>query len=352
VNRLRGARVLSLATLLTSMIMMSISANASDANQIRLGVLGDSGSHSYQDQYSFPPGTMWRGGAFRRSTLQWTEVLVRLRSARIDMGPWGEWGQRKPIAMALDWLGLSSRSPKKQDYLYNMAASGAVCDDLVSGVFRQAPRLADLMAQEPQAWQTGIVIIRMGINDIGNFPTLKLIANDPASSGVQERSKNCVNRIQETIRLLRAIQPKLRFVIVSPLCDTDDPNNKALWNSAREQANLALGFSYLSNSMRQMAAGDPSLHFIDDNLWFRSRWGGRDATGKPDYKTVRIGDALKATNTVGDDPRNAILMDDHAGLAWNALYAQALVDELNSAWKLDLAPISEAELSQFISSLL
>jgi lysophospholipase L1-like esterase len=332
--------------------MTSIPANAAAANRIRLAVLGDSDSQSYQDDYSFPPGSTARGGAFHRSTLQWTEILVRLRSARVDMGPWGEWGQRRSFARVLDWLGLPSRSPIKQDYSYNVAVSGAVCDDLVSGVYRQAPRLADLMAQEPDPWRTGIVVIRMGGNDIGNHHMLELMAQDPNAPAVKDRSANCVNRIQEAIHLLRAVQPKLRFVIVSPMSDTDDPNNKALWNSAREQANLELGFSYLQNALRDMAARDSAFHFIDDVQWFRSRWGGRDASGKPDYKTVRIGDVLAVTNTTGDDPRNSTLNDDHAGLAFNALYAQFLVDELNSAWKLDVPPISEAELSGFIKPLI
>jgi hypothetical protein len=192
----------------------------------------------------------------------------------------------------------------------------------------------------------------MGGNDIGNLPMLKLMANDPTAPAVKERSANCVERIQETIHLLRAVQPSLRFVIASPTSDNDDPHNFALWRSAREQANLAQGFSYLQNALRAMAAPDAAFHYIDDAQWLRNRWGARDASGKPDYKTVRIGDALEVTNTAGDDPRNAILDDDHAGLAFNALYAQFLVDELNSAWKLDLPPISEGELSKFLKTVL
>ena len=352
VSRLRIGISFSLSVLLASMLMNSTAANADAANRVRLAVLGDSDSQSYQDDNWFPPGSGERGGAFHRSTLQWTEILIKLRSARIDMGPWGEWGQRRSVARVLDWLGLSSRSPVKQDYQYNMAASGAVCDDLVSGVNRQAPRLADLISQEPDRWRAAIVIIRMSGNDINTHRMLELMAKDPTAAVVQERSANCVNRIQEAIRVLRAVQPKLRFVIASPMCDNDDPYNAALWRSAGEQANLAQGFSYLRNALRDMAARDPSLRYIDDSRWFQSRWGSRDASGKPDYRAVRIADVLEVTNTAGDDPHNAILKDDHAGLAYNALYAQFLVDELNSAWKLAVPPISEAELATFIKSLL
>ena len=352
VSRFRMGVFLTLSLSLASMIMNPTSANADAANRVRLAVLGDSDSQSYQDDNWFPPGSGERGGAFHRSTLQWTEILVKLRSARIDMGPWGEWGQRRSVARVLDWVGLSSRSPAKEDYQYNMAVSGAVCDDLVWGVTRQAPRLADLISQAPAEWRAAIIVIRMGGNDINTHHMLELMAKDPTAPTIKERSSNCVNRIQETIRLLRAVQPTLRFVIASPMSDNDDPFNAALWRSAREQANLAQGFSYLQNALRDMAAHDSALHYIDDSRWFQGRWGTRDASGKPDYKSVRIGDVLEVTNTAGDDPHNAILKDDHAGLAFNALYAQFLVDELNSTWKLNVPPISEAELSTFIKALL
>ena len=47
-------------------------------------------------------------------------------------------------------------------------------------------------------------------------------------------------------------------------------------------------------------------------------------------------DGLQATsflphqvrNTVGDEPRNAVIADGHAGLVWNVLWAQSLVAHL------------------------
>jgi hypothetical protein len=315
---------------------------------IRLAVLGDSDSHSYQDRYSFPPGSPARGGAYRVSTLQWTEVLIGLRLKSIDLGPWGEWGQRRPLAQMLDWLGMESRTPKKEDFLYNLAASGAGCNDLMSGIYRQAPRLADLMRPQPDAWRGAIIVIKMGINDIGNYSMLKLMAQDPSSPVVRERSLNCANRIEETILFLRKIQPKIRFVLVSPFNDNDDPGNLAEWNSALEQANLKKGFMHLDNSLRTITTKNQSVHYMNDGEWFHMRWGSRDANGKPNYQTVHIAGVIDVTNTAGDEPTNAVLNDHHAGLVWNTLWAQALVNEINDAWMVGIPAITDGEAAEFI----
>ena len=57
-----------------------------DAAAVALAVIGDSDSHSYQDIYTFPSASPMRGGAFRQGSLQWTEVLDRLRHARVVVG--------------------------------------------------------------------------------------------------------------------------------------------------------------------------------------------------------------------------------------------------------------------------
>ncbi len=187
---------------------------------------------------------------------------MRLRAQYVDLGPWGDWGQRRPLAKLLDWVGLPSRSPRKQDYLYNMAASGAVCDDLVSGVFRQAPRLAELIRQEPSMWNRGVVLIRIGINDIGTFPMLDLMSGNPLAPEVIARSNNCKSRIQQAVQLLQSVQPALRFMVVSPFNDNNDPNNNASWNSAKTQVNLARGFALLVDDLRSMSAVDPRIRFL------------------------------------------------------------------------------------------
>src|SRR3990167_6782019 len=100
-------------------------------NAVGFGVLGDSDSHAYHDDLNFGANKAARGGALRQRTWQWTEILAHLRSDQLDPGPWGTWGTRfRRLSIVRDALGLDGRFPAKQDYLYNQAYSGAVCDNL------------------------------------------------------------------------------------------------------------------------------------------------------------------------------------------------------------------------------
>ena len=60
-----------------------------DAAAVAMAVIGDSDSHSYQDVYTFPIESRMRGGAYRKGSLQWTEVLDRLRGHDLDLGDRG-----------------------------------------------------------------------------------------------------------------------------------------------------------------------------------------------------------------------------------------------------------------------
>ena len=50
------------------------------------------------------------------------------------------------------------------------------------------------------------------------------------------------------------------------------------------------------------------------------------------------------TDSQGDAPVNAVLADGHAGTAWNALWASALVDLLNRRFDAGIPPVEESEV--------
>jgi hypothetical protein len=55
------------------------------------------------------------------------------------------------------------------------------------------------------------------------------------------------------------------------------------------------------------------------------------------------------TNTQGDDPKNAVVNDGHAGTIWNGLWAAALIDLVNLEFGMNIAPISRSEIARIIS---
>ncbi|VTU39996.1 hypothetical protein H4CHR_04901 [Variovorax sp. PBS-H4] len=324
------------------------SAPASDA--IPFAVLGDSNSHSYQDKAWFPPDSTERGGAFRARTFQWTEVLARLRGHQIDPGPWMRWGRPGVVALAREWMGLpGGRAPRKEDYLYNFANSGAACKNLMQGRFRQVPRLVALMDQEPERWRRGVVVIRIGLNSWAGL--LDLQASDPDAPELRKVTAFCAGEIRAAVRRIQASHPATRILLVGIGNEADDPANSDRWQSAKESRNIRSALEAFNAAIRQLAQGDERLAYFDDVAWFETHWGSRNAEGKPAYKTVQIGSALRVTNSVGDDPHNSVLADLHSGLVWNALWAQALVKRLRDAFDLPIAPIEDEELRRFLEPL-
>ncbi len=316
-----------------------------------LGVLGDSDSHSYQDLVSFPRSSGKRGGVHRDATLQWTEVLARLRPADIDPGEWGVWGVSRAVARAQQWFGLGSRAPRKQDFRFNFAMSGAGCESLTSGGGRQVQRLLAQMAREPQRWQRGFVVIRIGVNDFGMEDGLDLFARDPMGVAAQGRVGRCLAQVRQAVALLHEAHPATRIVLVGIFDNSHWPRYQDRWRSRIERENVERGLTSYDAGLASIARADPRIAYFDDRAWFAARWGGRDASGAPAYRAVALASGFSVSNTIGDDPANAVVLDGHAGLVWNALWAQSMVDLVDQRFGMGIPRIGDVELSTFVEQM-
>ena len=320
---------------------------------IPFAVLGDSNSHAYQDGIAFPPGSGARGGEFHATTLQWTEVLARLRGSEIDPGPWVEWGRSGILAQAGTVLGLPlGRVPRKQDHLHNFAVSGAVCSHLTEGTQRQARRLAALMADDAERWRRGVVVIRIGLNDWAGLMDAQARTPDAADAPeTRDTIARCTGHMAEAIRQVRAVQPEVRIVLVGVANEAADPETFGQWRSRTEIARINAALKRFNADIRALAEATPRTVFFDDDAWVRKTWGSRDAEGRPAYKTVSIGSALRVTNTTGDAPEHAVLADHHSGLVYNTLWAQSFVERLREGFGLPLTPIGDEEVVRFVEAL-
>jgi len=332
----------------------AVAAPSTAANAIPLAVLGDSTSHSYQDRTAFPPGTRERGGTFHASTFQWTEVLARLRGNELDLGPWVQWGQPGWFAFAREFIGLpASRAPRKEDYLYNFANSGASCKNLMGDQFgqrfRQAPRLVTLMNQEPERWRRGVVVIYIGANNWSGW--LDLQSRDPAAPELRRTIDYCTQQIRAAIDLIHASHPSTRILLVGLVNQADDPENFDKFRSAAATANIKKALAGANAELRKIADADPQrISFADIDDWFVQRWGQRGSAGEPAYKTVTIGPRLRVTNSGGDEPNHTVLRDGHWGVAANAIWAQSFVARLREGFGLALTPISDEEVARFLGA--
>ena len=347
-NTIGGHR--RLAGWLIAMVLVASTALAGDlpehtavAAPIPIAILGDSDSHSYQDGAV----STTRFGRFRAVTFQWPEALARMRPRQLDLGEWGERGTRRSVAELMDWVGLGGRFPRKQDYLYNLAFSGATCGSLMGYNGRLARRLVAEMDRNPAKWRNGVVIIALGVNDFGHADSLDLLAENPAAPQVQAKIAGCLDQIRQAVSLIRRSYPATRFVLVGILGDVDDLSNLTRWRSADAIRNITTGFDVFDNGLIAMATADPGIVFAPLRPWFAQRWGSRDAQGQPNYKSVAVG-SLVVSFSAGDDPKNCLTADEHTGVVWNALWAQSLVALMNSKFGLGIQPISDAEVADFL----
>ena len=315
-----------------------------------IAVMGDSDSQGFQDRVYFPAGGRLRGGANQHVTLQWTEVLSRMRGDTVDLGPRAVWGGRRTVVKLMAWLGCQRRLPRKHDHCFNFAFGGANCDELVGGVAAQLPSLLRVMTADPERWREGVVIIRVGIVDLGGPGRLQAMARDPDAAELVERIDACVGHVRAAVERLRAAHPETRIGLVGILNNVDHPPQFARFRSRRSLENVTRALDRFDDGLREIASTNDGIAFFDDRAWFRGRWGERGPNGELNYRSVRLG-SHDIEHAMGDDPRCSVLADGHAGLAWNVMWAQALVDWLRDEFDLPVDPISDQEAGAFFDDL-
>lgn len=325
-----------------------------DESRVLLGVLGDSDSAAYQDQVSFPSSGDQPGGMFHSITLQWPEAMARLRPSQVDLGAWAVWGVSRwaSIARVRDGMQLPWRGPRRETHQNNLAWPSG-CDALTQGPGRQAQRLVDVMDEQPKRWASGVVVIRSGVNSFGKDTDLAALAADPEDPVLASRMLECVEQYRAAVKLIHERHPATRIVLVGIFNNADWVPYLPRWQSRLEQSNLNRGLDHFDNALRAMAQADPRLAFFDDRAWFARHWGQRDAeTGLPHYRSVQIGGVLSVTNTAGDNPENAVLANLHAGLVWNLLWSQELVQLVRTRFGTRIEAISEDEIADHLKTAL
>lgn len=320
----------------------------SPAREIPIAVIGDSGSHSYQDHITFPTGSRERGGRWRPRTFQWTEVLAQLRGNEIDLGPWITWGRPGLVELGRELIGLTvGRAPKKEDFLYNFSNSGAACKNIMGTRwgqrYRQAPRLVALMNRQPDQWRRGVVVIAIGTNDW--YGLLDLQSRDPLAPELQRVMAFCKEQISAAITLIHSSHPSTRVLVVGLGNAADDPINFDRFHNAAAMHNIRTALGSANDALRQIAAQDPKrIAYADYHAWFMEHWGERGPHGEPTYKSLELPGGIHITNTAGDEPGNALLSDLHGGLLFNGLWAQFLIGRLHHAFEMPLTPITDDEV--------
>ena len=323
-------------------------ADTATPSRFALAVVGDSDSHSYQDRLSFPEGSAARGGPYRAVSFNWYEIIARLRQEQVDVGDWAERGTRGSIARALDAVGIASRAPRKQDYGYNFAVSGAGCQDLLEG-YRQVPSLVAMMDADPVPWRNGAVVFRIGVNNFGTQRSLEALGADPRDPRVGSDIAACVQALRDSVALIHARHPDTRIVLVGIFDNTHWAMHFDHRWTPVALANVSVGLDRFDDALRTMAQADDRIAFFDDRAWFTANFGGRDAQGRAHYRELEFPDGTRVDNSLGDAPTHTTLADGHAGTLVSGRWAGAMLDVIGSQWELDVAPIDDNELLALVA---
>lgn len=328
--------------------LAAVGAGAALGAPLRLAVLGDSDSHGYQDSLGFPLDGPARGGARRAQSLQWTEVLARLRPQAIDLGPRAPVGVPARVARAAGWVGWSLRTPRKIDHAHNFAISGAVCDDLNAGRYRQSVHLARRIASEPQAWREAVVVIRIGINSLGTREALDRLAANADDPAQQAAQRACVDAVRDAVQRLSMAQPALRFVLVGVFNNAHWPPYLGHWRDPLALQRIERGLDRFDQGLRDIARAHPQAAFFDDRALFAAFFGGRGPDGEPAYREPEWRPGQRLRNASGDDPSNAMLADGHTGTVWNALWADHLLGLLRERFGVSVAPLHSDDIAALL----
>lgn len=308
---------------------------------VRLGVLGDSDSHSYRDSVR----GVRRGGIFHDVTLQWTDVLTQTRGHYLDMGAVRTWGTRGIIARLRARLGLEARTPRKLDYRYNYALSGARCASLGSAWPGQAQWLASAIRSRPGQWTNGIVVIKIGVNDLGQKSHLDQYARTGITDAERALITACAQEISRAVETVREAGPTVRIVVVGVADDSSWPPDAVPWRSSLETTRIRSVLDLFDQTVRS-AVSKPGVVFMDDRRWYYDHWSDRDSRGQAQVSGRNLGGAKDVTNTRGDEPVNLMLADGHAGTIANGFWARHLIRMLNDTFGTAIPPLLDAEIAQ------
>lgn len=308
---------------------------------IPIAVLGDSDSHSYRDDYL----GIRRGGKYHDLTFQWTEILQLLRSSEVDLGKYGYWGTRGFFYKIRSRLGLKARMPRKQDYEYNFAFSGATCERLSPDSYqKQSLFVSNLVKQNPEYWENGLIIIRIGINDIGKLSDFKkYISRSPSSVAP---INNCITHIEEAVSLIRQNHKSVKIVLVGIM----DNSNWPLFEKVSTEEHILINhyMDIYDNGLRRLAENDDNILFVDDRMWYAETLGFWDGVRYLGKRKISLNGSTSIYNSKGNHPSNIALADNHAGTVANALWLRNLQSQINRAFGMNLSILQEEEIAELV----
>ena len=314
-----------------------------DSQPISIAILGDSDSHSFRDEYD----NKARGGDFHHVTYNWPALWDKFRSNEVNLGKFDAWGIHYRIARVLYWLDIETRSPKKLDFEYNYAVSGLRCKSLLRDWPFQAQWMEDRLKRYPEQWQNGVVVIRIGVNDLGQNKTMDQWAQNGFNETAQTTVNACVEDIITAAETLMAAHPQVRIALVGVCRNYNIGKTQELWpDNLNHLKNINSVLTEFDNGLAKFANQHDRVAFVDDVNWFTNKFGDRVTNSLKNQTHLTNG--FMVNNSNGNHPSHLILKDGHAGTIYNGWWLNDLIHSLNQAFQLKLTPLTDDEIYSVI----
>lgn len=272
-----------------------------------IAVLGDSQSDEYRTDDN-------RGVSYADTTYNWVELLAKKRNLPFgDSGTWDE--------------------PRRSGFEYNWARSGATTKSLLAS----GQHLG--VAEQVRKGEVNIVIMYIGAIDFAPYITPDgyeaLYERQLSDPQILEKSNNVVADIQTAIDTIRAAGDIKILLILIP----DWGNNTAVqvaFPLPYQRARVTQVIDLTNNELKKVA-DERSIPTLDPNQFYRNLFspGSR----------ITVGDIELNGIFPSDNPRSVFLNDGvHTGTVLNGLFANTVVQHLNSLVGTKITPLQDIEI--------
>lgn len=275
--------------------------------QIRgIGVIGDSQSDEYTADDK-------RGSTYEGTTLNWVEILAKVRN--LNFGAWGEWDE-----------------PRRSGYAYNWARTGATTLSMIESGQHTG------LAEQVKDGEVNLVIVYIGANDFAPYlpdgyqqiydGTIFGAALYRKLNDMSANIKTAIETIQNSgdVKVLLVLIPDWGDHI-GVFTAFPDPTGRSRVSDAVNYINTDL--TNWANT-KQIAIADPN-EFYYDLLWKNS--------------DMKVGNITLNKVYPSDDPHYVFLSDGiHPGTIFNGLFANFLIQKMNSELGTDIRPLSDQEI--------
>lgn len=278
---------------------------------ISMAVVSDSSSDEYRANDNRADGTQWED-----TTLAWTELLEKYRD--FDLGAWG-----------------NRSEPRRSGYEYNWARSGAEADDVINtGQHIGA-------AGQAQSGLVNVVYFQIGNNDFAYYRDgADIYSGALSGTALQDKLNNYVADVTEALDTLLASSPTLKVVFGN----VADPGLSPYWqsqfpDSAKRQL-VTDALNQVNAQISALATSRSNVVFFDQEEFAAGLLSSVDEEGN----LVVGGEEITLMDNC-DDPHCVTLNDDiHGGTVIEGLFANAVIQKINTALGTSVPLFSDAEI--------